>query len=128
KQRILLFGAVMVVGISFLHYSHFNLDTDYKHYAWARALQGLGYAFFFVPLTVIAYSQLSPEQNNKASSLTNFFRNWGGSFGIAFATTLSERRQSFHQTSTGADIASSSPWLQTSIRQISDYLQAHGFS
>src|SRR5438067_1398833 len=41
KPRILLFGAVMVVGISFLHYSHFNLDTDYKHYAWARALQGL---------------------------------------------------------------------------------------
>ena len=55
--RILLFGAVMVVGISFLHYSHFNLDTDYTHYALARALQGLGYAFFFVPLSVIAYSQ-----------------------------------------------------------------------
>jgi DHA2 family multidrug resistance protein len=32
--RILLFGAVVVVGISFLHYSHFNLDTDYTHYAW----------------------------------------------------------------------------------------------
>jgi MFS transporter, DHA2 family, multidrug resistance protein len=29
KPRLLLFGAVMVVGISFLHYSHFNLDTDY---------------------------------------------------------------------------------------------------
>src|SRR5712675_3037187 len=75
RPKILLFGAVMVVGISFLHYSHFNLDTDYKHYAWARALQGLGYAFFFVPLSVIAYSQLRPVQNNKASYLTNFFRN-----------------------------------------------------
>ncbi len=51
----------MVVGISFIHYSHFNLDTDYRHYALARALQGLGYAFFFVPLSVIAYSQLSPD-------------------------------------------------------------------
>ena len=30
KPRILLFGAVMVVGISFIHYSHFNLDTDYR--------------------------------------------------------------------------------------------------
>jgi MFS transporter, DHA2 family, multidrug resistance protein len=94
--RILLFGAVMVVGVSFIHYSHFNLDTDYRHYALARALQGLGYAFFFVPLSVISYSQLSASQNNKASSLTNFFRNWGGSFGIAFVTTVSERRQSFH--------------------------------
>jgi DHA2 family multidrug resistance protein len=128
KPRILLFGAVMVVGISFLHYSHFNLDTDYKHYALARALQGLGYAFFFVPLSVIAYSQLSPNQNNKASSLTNFFRNWGGSFGIAFITTMSERRQNFHQSTVGGTISASSPCLQENIRQTAAYLQTHGFS
>jgi DHA2 family multidrug resistance protein len=128
RPKILLFGAVMVVGISFLHYSHFNLDTDYKHYAWARALQGLGYAFFFVPLSVIAYSQLAPAQNNKASSLTNFFRNWGGSFGIAFITTVSERRQNFHQATVGGNIAPSSPALQQNIHQIAGYLQTHGFS
>ena len=127
KPRILLFGAVMVVGMSFLHYSHFNLDTDYSHYAWARALQGLGYAFFFVPLSVIAYSQLSPAQNNKASSLTNFFRNWGGSFGIAFITTISERRQNFHQSRVGGNIAASSPALQQNIHQTAAYLQSHGF-
>ena len=74
--RALLTGAVTVVGLSFLHYSHFNLATDYSHYAWARALQGLGYAFFFVPLSVITYSNLRPDQNNRASSITNFFRNW----------------------------------------------------
>jgi DHA2 family multidrug resistance protein len=128
KPRLLLFGAVMVVGISFLHYSHFNLDTDYKHYALARALQGLGYAFFFVPLSVIAYSQLSPAQNNKASSLTNFFRNWGGSFGIAFITTISERRQNFHQSRVGGNIAASSPALQQNVHQTAAYLQSHGFS
>ncbi len=126
--RILLFGAVIVVGLSFLHYSHFNLDTDYAHYAWARALQGLGYAFFFVPLSVISYSQLSPAQNNKASSLTNFFRNWGGSFGIAFITTVSERRQNFHQSRVGSNLNASSHYLQQSVNQTAAYLQAHGFS
>jgi MFS transporter, DHA2 family, multidrug resistance protein len=128
KPRILLFGAVMIVGMSFLHYSHFNLDTDYKHYALARALQGLGYGFFFVPLSVIAYSQLSPAQNNKASSLTNFFRNWGGSFGIAFITTMSERRQNFHQDRVGSTIAASNGTLQQNIHQTAAYLQSHGFS
>jgi MFS transporter, DHA2 family, multidrug resistance protein len=126
KPRILLFGAVMVVGISFIHYSHFNLDTDYRHYALARALQGLGYAFFFVPLSVIAYSQLTPAQNNKASSLTNFFRNWGGSFGIAFVTTITERRQNFHQSTVGGTISASSPSLQNGIKQTAAYLQTHG--
>jgi DHA2 family multidrug resistance protein len=128
KPKLLLFGAVMVVGISFIHYSHFNLDTDYNHYAWARALQGLGYAFFFVPLSVISYSQLRPDQNNKASSLTNFFRNWGGSFGIAFITTVSERRQNFHQATVGGNLNSSSHYLQQAINQTAAYLQSHGFS
>jgi DHA2 family multidrug resistance protein len=128
KPKILLFGAVMVVGISFIHYSGFNLQTDYRHYALARALQGLGYAFFFVPLSVISYSQLSPAQNNKASSLTNFFRNWGGSFGIAFITTMSERRQNFHQSRVGSNLTASSEGLRSGVQQTAAYLQAHGFS
>jgi MFS transporter, DHA2 family, multidrug resistance protein len=124
----LMFGSLIVVGMSFLHYSRMTLQADYSHYAWARAYQGLGYAFFFVPLTVIAYSQLTPEQNNKASSLTNFFRNWGGSFGIALATTVAERRQNFHQTTLGGTVAGSSAWLQSGVQQVSAYLQAHGYS
>src|SRR6266487_6168143 len=128
KPRILLFGAVMVVGISFLHYSHFNLDTDYKHYAWARALQGLGYAFFFVPLSVIAYSQLSPDQNNRASSLTNLFRNWGGSFGIAFITTAAERRHQFHQLNLGSAIGATSQQLAGRFSELTNYLVTKGFS
>jgi MFS transporter, DHA2 family, multidrug resistance protein len=126
--RILLFGAIIVVGLSMIHYSHFNLQTDYDHYAWARALQGLGYAFFFVPLSVIAYSQLSPSQNNRASSLTNFFRNWGGSFGIAFVTTMSERRQDLHQSRVGDNLATTNPSLLSGIHQLAAYLQTRGFS
>jgi DHA2 family multidrug resistance protein len=126
--RLLLFGATIVVGLSMIHYSHMNLQTDYNHYAWARALQGLGYAFFFVPLSVLTYSQLKPSQNNKASSLTNFFRNWGGSFGIAFITTMSERRQDFHQARVGDHLTSSTLSLQSGIHQTQLYLQSHGFS
>jgi DHA2 family multidrug resistance protein len=128
QPRYLLFIALLVVGLSFLHYSHFNLDTDYDHYAWARALQGLGYAFFFVPLTMIAYSQLNASQNNKASSITNFFRNWGGSFGIAFLNSASDRRLEFHQSTIGANLSDASPALQQQISRISNYLASHGMA
>jgi DHA2 family multidrug resistance protein len=128
QPRILLLGAIVTVGISFLHYSHFNLDTDYNHYAIARALQGLGYAFFFVPLSVISYSELKPNENNKASSLTNFFRNWGGSFGIAFISTASERRLSFHQERMGSNLPASSGSLQQQIEQTTGFLQQRGFA
>jgi DHA2 family multidrug resistance protein len=128
KPKTLLFCASLVAGFSFLHYSTFTLQTDYQHYALARAYQGFGYAFFFVPLSIVAYSQLAPHQNNKASSLTNFFRNWGGSFGIAFATVLTERRQDLHQERLGSSFTRSSSALRNAINSTAAYLHTHGFS
>jgi len=126
--KTLLLFSLSIVFASMMMYSSFTLQTDYNHYAWARALQGLGYAFFFVPISVIAYSQLRPEQNNRASSLTNLARNWGGSFGIALVTALSERRQDLHQSRTGDTLAASSGGLQESVQATANYLVAHGYS
>jgi DHA2 family multidrug resistance protein len=125
--KALLLFSLVVVFAAMMDYSHFTLQTDYNHYALARALQGFGYAFFFVPISVIAYSQLRPDQNNRASSITNLARNWGGSFGIALVTALSERRQDLHQSRTGDTLAASSGSLQQSIRSTAEYLTAHGF-
>lgn len=126
--RVLVAISLVIVSASMLYYSGFTLQTDYSHYALARAFQGLGYAFFFVPVSVIAYSQLKPNQNNRASSLTNLFRNWGGSFGIAFITTVSERRQNFHQSVVGANLTPSSPALQEYVHRTANYLAQHGYS
>src|SRR5882724_1566948 len=122
--RVLLTISIITVGAAMWYYSTFTLATDYTHYALARALQGLGYGFFFVPVNVLAYSQLRPDQNNKASSLTNLFRNWGGSFGIAFITTAAERRRQFHQT----NLASGSSFSQLSERigSLTDYFVHRG--
>jgi DHA2 family multidrug resistance protein len=128
QPRILLGMSLVTVAASMFFYSSFNLQTDYSHYALARCFQGFGYAFFFVPLSVIAYSQLKPGQNNRASSLTNFFRNWGGSFGIAFVTAMSERRQNFHQSVVGANLTASSGPLQQAIHNMAAYLNQQGFS
>jgi DHA2 family multidrug resistance protein len=126
--RTLLAFSLVTVSASMIYYSGLNLQTDYRHYALARGFQGFGYAFFFVPLSVMAYSQLKPNENNRASSLTNLFRNWGGSFGISFATTLSERRQSFHQNVMSANLPASGAWLQDSIHRTTNYLMSQGFS
>src|SRR5262249_11841965 len=72
--------------------------------------------------------QLRPDQNNKASSLTNLFRNWGGSFGIAFITTAAERRHQFHQTNLGSAIGETSRQLGDRVSELSNYLVTRGFS
>jgi DHA2 family multidrug resistance protein len=126
--RALLAFSIVTVGAAMWYYSTFTLATDYSHYALARAFQGLGYGFFFVPVNVLAYSQLRPDQNNRASSLTNLFRNWGGSFGIAFITTAAERRQQFHQSNLGAAAGASSTPLTDRIHDLANYLVTKGFS
>ena len=126
-KNLLIFSLCVVAG-SMLYYSGMTLQSDYAHYATARCLQGFGYAFFFVPLNVLAYSQLKPEQNNRASSLTNFFRNWGGSVGIAFVTTMSERRQAFHQDRMTGNLTSSSHGLQQAMTSIAHKFQSLGYS
>jgi len=117
-----------IVATAMWYYSIMNLDTNSGHYVFARIIQGIGYGFFFVPVNLIAYSQLRPDQNNRASSLTNLFRNWGGSVGIAFITTASERRQDLHQLNVGGALTSTSQSLQQSARAMTDYLVSKGFT
>jgi DHA2 family multidrug resistance protein len=128
SAKTLVLMSLSFIATAMFVYSSMNLDTNGAHYAWTRALQGFGYGLFLVPVSIIAYSQLRPDQNNKASSLTNLFRNWGGSFGIAFVTTMAERRANFHQLTLGSEIASSSPSLQQSTASVASQLVQRGYS
>ncbi len=60
--RILLFGAVIGGGAVVAPLQPLQPGDGLQPLCVARALQGLGYAFFFVPLSVIAYSQLGPTR------------------------------------------------------------------
>lgn len=128
SAKILVLASFCIVAISMFAYSDMTLDADYAHYVWDRVLQGLGYGLFLVPVNLIAYSQLRPDQNNKASSLTNLFRNWGGSFGIAFITTASERRENLHQSVLGSALGSASQAIQQSSHSLVIHLMHHGFT
>src|SRR5258708_24944244 len=90
-KKMMVFAAA-IIGLAMWRYGSLDPGTDYRTYALTRALQGIGLGFFFVPGSALAYSYLPMNKNNKASSITNLFRNLGGSFVVAFVTTLLERR------------------------------------
>lgn len=54
-----------IVAMAMFVYSSMNLDTNALHYRWERMLQASGYGLFLVPLNIMAYSQLRPDQNNQ---------------------------------------------------------------
>jgi DHA2 family multidrug resistance protein len=117
-----------VLGMSMWYFGSFNLGTDYAREAWARAVQGFGLAFLFVPTSQLAYSYLPKNKNNKASSLTNLFRNWGGSFGVAFVTTMATRRAQYHQAVLVNHITNSDPALSANLSGITNRFIQHGYS
>jgi DHA2 family multidrug resistance protein len=126
-KRLVAFG-YFVFALAMWYYASFTLVTDYRHEALARALQGLGIATLFVPVSQLAYSNIANNKNNKASSLTNLFRNQGGSFGIAFVTTLAARRAQYHQS---VLVAHNTPFdvrYQQLLSNLTNYFSTHGFT
>jgi DHA2 family multidrug resistance protein len=117
-----------ILAFALWTYASFNLATSYGYEALARGIQGLGLAFLFVPISQLAYSYLPKNKNNKASSLTNLSRNQGGSFGIAFVTTMLARRSQFHQTVLAAHASNANIGFRASVLATKNYLMAHGYS
>jgi len=117
-----------LLGLSMWYFASFNLATNYTREAGARALQGLGIAFLFVPVSQLAYSYLPKNKNNKASSLTNLFRNQGASFGIAFVTTLLARRAQYHQSVLVTHITSFDRTFSANVEGVASRFIDHGYS
>ena len=124
----LIFTGYVIFAIAMWRYASIDLSTDYKHIALLRALQGLGIAPLFVPVSQLAYSFLPKNKNNKASSLTNLFRNQGGSVGIAFVTTVLARRTQYHQSVLVSHVTPFDRHLQETLAMLSRYFAAHGFT
>jgi len=126
--KALLGTGYFIFALAMWYFASFDLRTNYGHEALARAIQGLGIAPLFVPVSQLAYSYLPKEKNNKASSMTNLFRNQGGSFGIAFVTTLLARRTQYHQSVLVAHATPLDGPYRSLLGSLTGYFASHGFS
>jgi MFS transporter, DHA2 family, multidrug resistance protein len=124
--KLLLAASFTIAALSMFYYSGSTTQTDYFHFAFARAYQGFRYAFMFVPVTQLAYSYLPKNKNNEGSSLMNLCRNWGVSFGIAFVTTMLERRTQYHQSVLVSHLTSADGSVRQFVSIGSRYLLTRG--
>ena len=124
----LIFTGYVIFATAMWRYASIDLGTDYKHMALLRGLQGLGIAPLFVPVSQLAYYFLPKNKNNKASSLTNLFRNQGGSVGIAFVTTFLARRTQYHQSVLVAHVNPLKQRYRETLDTLSRYFVTRGFT
>lgn len=96
--RVIVALGVLIGGSSLLWMTNLYLDVSFQWIMLARIAQNAGIAFLFIPINTMAFRGISREKMNNASALINLARNFGGSIGIAFASTLLARRSQYHQS------------------------------
>src|SRR6185437_8089361 len=117
-----------VAGVALLGFSRMTLEVPVSYVIWIGILQGCGMGFLFVPLTTTTVDPIPLQEMGYATSIYSLTRNIGGSFGIAFATTLQARRAQFHQNILVAHVTSASPGYRALLAQAQALLTRHGLN
>lgn len=97
NPKVLLASGIIICAYATHLMSKFNLFADFNTVIWPRIVLGVGMGFLFIPLTTLTFSTIKKETMANATSIFNLLRNLGGSFGVAFVTTILSRRAQFHQ-------------------------------
>jgi DHA2 family multidrug resistance protein len=126
-KAIIAFG-IAVAAYSVYLMSKFSLLADFSAVFWPRVVIGVGMGFLFVPLTTVTMSTIRKEEMGNATAIFNLLRNLGGSFGVAFVTTMLARRAQFHQVHLVQHLTPFSRNLQAVVPQISEVLRERGFA
>jgi len=124
--------AILAFGITIAAYSvhlmaHLNLSADFNTIFWPMVVRGVGMGFLFIPLTTLTLSGIRKEEMGNATAIFNLLRNLGGSFGVAFITTMLARRAQFHQVHLAEHLTPFDRNFQLALPQISQILQDRGF-
>jgi DHA2 family multidrug resistance protein len=93
----LLASGIIICAYATHLMSKFSLAADFDTLLWPRIVLGVGMGFLFIPLTTLTLSTIKREEMGNATAVYNLLRNLGGSFGVAFVTTILARRAQFHQ-------------------------------
>jgi MFS transporter, DHA2 family, multidrug resistance protein len=118
--RLLTSGAFVVMGATCFLRSNFYIGIDFEHVALVQLLQGLGVAFFFMPVTTILLSDLQPHEIAAGGGLATFLRTMGASFAASLTTFLWQHRGIVHHAHLTEQITPYNPDVQQAIAQTGD--------
>jgi len=88
-------GSLLVAASCFLN-AHLSTQTGGHDLIFAQVLRAIGFPIFAMPMLQLTVSDLPGSDAADASSLTNVFRNLGGSIGIAMLATMTQSREQVH--------------------------------
>lgn len=123
NPRNLLAVGLTIAAYSLWLMSGFALDGSFMNFTWPRVVQAIGMGLFFVPLSAATYVGIPREEMGNASGIFNLLRNLGGSFGVAFSTTVLAQRSQVHQSFLMENITPYNKAFQSFHAQVTGWFQ-----
>jgi DHA2 family multidrug resistance protein len=124
--RILITIGVAVFALAAWKLSKITGQSGASDFFWPLIFRGLGLGFMFVPLTTVTLAELSPVELPQGVGLYNFFRQLGGSFGIAAIATLLARYTTQMRTVLGDHIIAGDPATVSRLNMLTGGMVARG--
>jgi DHA2 family multidrug resistance protein len=122
--RLLATMAFIILGSVCLWNSQMTLDVTFWDIVNPRLLQGVGLAFFFIPVQSLMLANITPDRMAAASGLSNFLRTAGAAMGTAISVTAWEHLSSAHRAHLVENIT---PYSNPSL-QLMDSLHSAGMT
>jgi DHA2 family multidrug resistance protein len=125
NPKSILLAGLFVCAYSTWILTGVNLYTTFEYLVFARAVQGIGLGMVFITLTNLTLSSVPKEEMGNATAVYNLLRNLGGSFGVAFVTTVIAQRAQHHQARYLEQANPFDPQYQAALAHISRLPQVH---
>ena len=125
-RLIVCLGAVVFAYGAYLN-THMTPDYGRDQFFYANIVVALGQPFTFVPVVGLTTATLARTDASQASAIFNMFRNLGGSFGIAVLSTVTTRREQFHDFRIGERVSAYDLAVRERLQSTQAQFVARGF-
>jgi DHA2 family multidrug resistance protein len=124
--RLLITIGALVFAAAAWELSRVTGQSGAHDFFWPLILRGAGLGLMFVPLTTITLAELSTRELPQGTGLYNFFRQLGGSFGIAAIATLVTRYTAQFREIVGEHVTRAGPVSLARVQQLTRGMMARG--
>ncbi len=124
--RVLIASGAAIFAYAAWQLSEMTSQSGGNDFFWPLIFRGVGLGLMFVPLTTITLAELAPTELAQGTGLYNFFRQLGGSFGIAGISTLLIRYTAQNRANLVSHVTASDPASLARLQSFTQGMVARG--
>ncbi len=125
-SRLLVTGGALIFAAAAYMLSLITSESGTSDFFWPLILRGVGLGMMFVPLTTLTLAKLKSHELSQGAGLYNFFRQLGGSFGIAVIATLVTRYTTQFRAILGEHVTTNNPLALQRIEMLTRGMMSKG--